>query len=275
MEDTGAQPAAFVSGRPPAALRPYVRRVLGYREHAPVPLRRRQAPAGEVALILGFHPLVLSGPAIGTARAAAFAGGLSDTWVLTEFSGPQAGVQVDLTPLGMFTLLGGRPVPGGAVPVLAELEDPVLAALPDRLAELPTWTDRFAHVAEVLAARLLADRARRPDPEVAHAWECLHRSRGAVQVRRLAAEVGWSRRHLQHRFGSQIGLAPRTTGRVLRFAAAARLVGGGTGALAGIAADCGYADQAHLTREFRALAGTTPTGFRSEWLGDPVTGRQS
>lgn len=265
MDDAGREPAGFVPARPPAALRPYVTRYLGYREHASRPLRRRQAPADAVALILGFHPLALSGPAVGAGSAAAFVGGLSDTWVLTEFTGPQAGVQVDLTPLGMFTVLGGRPVAGGAVPALDELDDPVLAALPGRLAELPTWSARFALVTGVLAGRLLDGRARRPAPEVAHAWGRLHRTRGAVTVRALAAETGWSRRHLQDRFGTQIGLTPRTAGRVLRFAGAARLVGGSTTPLAEVAAACGYADQPHLSREFRALAGTTPSAYRREW----------
>ena len=34
--------------------------------------------------------------------------------------------------------------------------------------------------------------------------------------------------------------------------------------LATIAADCGYADQAHMAREWRALAGASPT----QWLAD-------
>lgn len=253
--------------RPPAALRPHVLRYLGYRERSDTPVRRRQAPAAGVALILGSHPLSLSGPAIGTARAAAFLGGLSDTWVRTEFTGPQAGVQVDLTPLGVFTLLGGRTVSGGAVPALDALDDPALAALPDRLADAPSWVDRFALVSDLLADRMLDAGARRPAPEVAYAWRRLAATGGRATVSGLAAETGWSRRHLQSRFRAQVGLAPRTAGRVLRFAAASRLVGTGATPLAEVAAACGYADQAHLTRAFRALAGTTPSAYRAEWAG--------
>ncbi|MBP2368776.1 helix-turn-helix domain-containing protein [Pseudonocardia parietis] len=261
--------AEYVPARPPAALRRYVLRYLGYREHSPVPVRRRQAPAAGVALILGFHPMTLSGPALGPARAAAFAGAMSDTWVLTEFTGPQAGVQVDLTPLGMFMLLGGQVLPTGGVPALDQLSDPVLAALPDRLAAAPGWAERFALVSGVLADRLLDVRARRPAPEVVHAWDRLAATGGRVTVGRLAAETGWSRRHLQARFSAQVGLAPRTAGRVLRFAAASRLVGGGRIPLAEVAVTCGYADQAHLSREFRALAGTTPSSYRVEGEGFP------
>ncbi|GAA1869648.1 AraC family transcriptional regulator [Pseudonocardia alni subsp. carboxydivorans] len=225
--------AEYVPGRPPAALRGHVLRYLGYREHAAAPLRRRQPPSAGTALILGLHPLTLSGPAVATGSAAAFVGGLSDTWVLTEFTGPQAGVQVDLTPAATYTLLGGRALPGGTVPRLDELDDPVLASLPARLAAEPTW-DRLSATA------------------------------GRVGVAELAAETGWSRRHLQSRFRSQVGLTPGTVRRVLRFARAAELVGGGRDPLALVAAECGYADQPHLSREFRALAGISPAAFRAE-----------
>lgn len=255
----------YVPAQPPAALRRHVLRYLGYRERSTAPVRRRQAPAAGIALILGFHPLSLSGPLIGTGAAAAFVGGLSDSWVLTEFTGPQAGIQVDLTPAALFTLLGGRTVGDGAVPALDRLEDPELAALPERLAAAPDWGRRFALVTDLLADRLLDVRARRPAPEVAHAWDRLAASAGAVPVTTLAAETGWSRRHLQARFAGQMGLSPRTAGRVLRFAGASRLVGGSRTPLAEVAATCGYADQAHLSREFRALAGTTPSAFRAEW----------
>ncbi|MCM3844720.1 AraC family transcriptional regulator [Pseudonocardia sp. DR1-2] len=256
--------AEYVPGRPPAALRGHVLRYLGYREHAAAPLRRRQPPSAGTALILGLHPLTLSGPAVATGSAAAFVGGLSDTWVLTEFTGPQAGVQVDLTPAATYTLLGGRALPGGTVPRLDELDDPVLAALPARLAAEPTWDGRFALVSALLADRLLDDRARLPAPEVRYAWDRLSATAGRVGVAELAAETGWSRRHLQSRFRSQVGLAPGTVRRVLRFARAAELVGGGRDPLALVAAECGYADQPHLSREFRALAGISPAAFRAE-----------
>lgn len=255
--------------RPPAALRPFVLRYLGYREESAVPVQRRQAPAAGIALVLGFHPLELSGPVAGSTTAAAFVGGLGDSWVLTRFTGPQAGIQVDLTPVGLYTLLGGRALPNGAVPALDELADPGLVALPGRLAAAPDWPARFALVSELLAGRLLDVRARRPAPEVVHAWHRLSAAGGRVSVSGLAAETGWSRRHLQARFSTQIGIGPRTAGRVLRFSRASALVSGSRVPLAEIAATCGYVDQAHLGREFRSLAGVTPAGFRAEWAGFP------
>lgn len=83
----------------------------------------------------------------------------------------------------------------------------------------------------------------------------------------LAAETGWSDRHLRTRFREQIGLAPKAAARVIRFDRARRILqqralAGQPLDLAGLAAGCGLSDQAHLDREFRALAGTAP----SRWV---------
>ena len=111
--------------------------------------------------------------------------------------------------------------------------------------------------------------------EVAWAWRRLVRSGGRVGVRELAADTGWSRRHLLTRFRGQVGLAPKTAARVLRFQRAARLLVPATvydgrpthpaPSVTEVAAACGFADHAHLVHEFHALAGCTPTEFVAEW----------
>ena len=55
-----------------------------------------------------------------------------------------------------------------------------------------------------------------------------------------------------------MGLRPKETARVVRFDRARRLLHAGV-RLGDVAADAGYFDQAHLNREFRALAGLSPT----------------
>ena len=243
-----------------------VRRYQAYDEvAAPEPLRRREAPHGACTLILSWaDPLEMAGPG-GHARSAAFLAGMHDEAVVTAFAGHQQGIQVDLTPLGVLRLLD-RPTATltNRIAPLDALDEPALAALPERLAHLPDWSRRHALVDATLAA--LLDRSRTaPDPEVTHAWTRLTRARGRVAVSTLADETGWSRRHLLTRFRDQVGLAPTTAGRVLRFREAARLLVAGAPTVADVAATCGFADHSHLVREFRDLAGVTPTRYVQEW----------
>jgi AraC-like DNA-binding protein len=269
----------YTPGRPHPALAGYVLRYLGYREHSRTPVLRRQAAAASCTLIISFGPrLRLHGPA-GPLAPASFLAGMHDAPVRTEFVGLQHGVQVDLGPLGAYALLG-RPLSDltNATPQLTELDVPELAGLPGRLAEAPGWRERFALIDDALLRRLDASTAR-PDPEVAWAWRRLVADGGRVEVHELAAATGWSRRHLLTRFRRQVGLGPKTAARVLRFQRAARLLapagvhGPGPSdtasvpvrSIADVAAACGYADHAHLVREFRALAGCTPTEYLVEW----------
>lgn len=91
--------------------------------------------------------------------------------------------------------------------------------------------------------------------ESAVAW--LQASGGCVSIERLAQHVGISRRQLERRFREHVGLPPRLFGRILRFQRAFHMLGRESGAA--IAAQCGFADQAHLVREVRRFAGVTPT----------------
>ena len=261
------------AGRPHPSLAGVVRRYEGYDELATAPLRRREAPHGACTLILSWaDPLETSGPG-GSSRQAAFLAGMHDGAVLTAFAGHQQGIQVDLAPLGVLRLLD-RPLSllTNRITALDELGVPALAELPGRLAETPAWPDRHALVDATL--RALLDRSRtRPDPEIVHAWGRLSAARGRVAVGTLADETGWSRRHLLTRFRDQVGLAPTTAGRVLRFREAARLLVPGawdrhepsSTTISDVAAACGFADHSHLVREFRDLAGVTPTRYVQEW----------
>ena len=139
----------------------------------------------------------------------------------------------------------------------------------DRLQSAPSWSQRFAVLDRLLAARLAGGpgsgrTAGRPRPEVVRAWQRIQAGAGDVRVRDLAAEVGCSPRHLGELFRREIGLAPKEAARVVRFDRARRRLQARQrpGALAELAADCGYYDQSHLNRDFRSLAGAAPL----EWL---------
>ncbi|MDX6689220.1 MAG: hypothetical protein QOG15_677 [Solirubrobacteraceae bacterium] len=84
------------------------------------------------------------------------------------------------------------------------------------------------------------------------AWSLPEAAHGDVAVQRLAEGVGWSRRHLASCFKADIGMSPKTAARILRFEQVTALLRTGAAAsLADAAYDCGYADQAHLNRDFR------------------------
>jgi len=98
--------------------------------------------------------------------------------------------------------------------------------------------------------------------ETTEAWSRLTESSGQVDVAGLAAAVGWSRRHFTERFSAEYGIGPKALGRVLRFERARwMLVRPDRGSLAEVAATCGYADQAHMVREWHAMAGGSPTAW--------------
>jgi AraC-like DNA-binding protein len=77
------------------------------------------------------------------------------------------------------------------------------------------------------------------------------------RVDRLAGELGFSERQLRRRFQAAVGYGPKTLQRVLRLRRflARAAAADGDNQLATAAFEAGYADQAHLGRECRALAG--------------------
>ena len=77
---------------------------------------------------------------------------------------------------------------------------------------------------------------------------------GPARVADVAAELGLSERQLRRRCMTAFGYGPKTLQRVIRFQRALRAARASGGDLAAIAYRCGYADQAHLAREVRALA---------------------
>jgi AraC-like DNA-binding protein len=104
-----------------------------------------------------------------------------------------------------------------------------------------------------------------PDPLVEAAVASLGSRTGIRPVAYLADRLGVSERHLHRRCRAAVGYGPKTLDRVLRFRRFLALAETRphTG-LARLAADAGYADQSHLSRESRRLAGTTPAALLPE-----------
>jgi AraC-like DNA-binding protein len=264
--------------RPHPALRALISRYIGYRQDGVLLEVHRGLPSQHVTLIVSLEApvrlLEMPGSDQRAARCQGLVGGLHTGPALIAQDRLQAGVHLEVSPLGVRTLLG---VPAselaGRVIDLADLPRPGLAQLPERLVEAPSWARRFEILDEVLltcatssASRDSRATAQQPPGEVRWAWRRILTEGGAVPVSQLARDVGWSRRHFSELFAREFGLAPKQAARVVRFGRAAALLRRlPPGGLAEVAQLCGYFDQAHLTNEWRALAGCTPhTWIREE-----------
>ncbi|MGW6917745.1 helix-turn-helix domain-containing protein [Kitasatospora sp. NPDC054939] len=279
----GPQPAGgpvvdeAVRALPAPALRPYVAWYSGYRQQGVAPALHRGLPSPYLTFILTLDdPLVIAAhpdPAQRPDAYAALLGGLHTSPALIVHEGRQSGVQIAVRPLAARALFGlpAGELGGVDVPLDAVL-GPTGARVREALLAVPDWAQRFAVLDGALAELLLradasAGRLARPAglaPEVRWAWRELLRTGGAPTVAELARRTGWSSRHLQDRFRHEVGLTPKAAARVIRFDRARHLltVPAPHLRLADVAARCGYFDQAHLAREFRALAGSAP----SAWL---------
>jgi len=242
----------------------------GYREHRASPLVRREVPVLVVPLIVNFAaPFALSVAGGETAAPQGFTAGIIDRPVLVSSTGAAACVQVDFTLAGAYRFfqLDQREMAGRIV----DLDDIAgLGALAARLRDCRCWAECFRLLDVVIGERLASGRAL--SPEVAGGLSWLTARRGRGQMRELAATLGWSERHLTRRFSSETGVAPKTVARILRFEHARSLAAAGRdGGWAEIAQAAGYADQAHLTREFTALSGLPPAALtRRGGEGDSV-----
>ncbi len=244
------------AGTPHPALRPHLAGPYwGWSEEGP-PTRRVEVPQSGVVLVLSLGPRL----AVDGVAHTSFIAGLYDVPVTLDHDGRQLGAQITFTPVGARTLLG---LPLGELTRLTVEADAVLGpagrVLEERLAGLSGWDARFAALDAFLLRRLAG--AAPPRPDVAYAWTRLEATGGRATVGELCQALGCSRRHLAATMRAELGLPPKTLARLLRFErAVAGLVAGR--AVADVAAACGYADQAHLTHEFRALADVTPRAYQ-------------
>ena len=182
----------------------------------------------------------------------------------------QAGVQLAVHPLASRALFG---VPSAELSV-TDFDAAVMLGrrgveLRDRVAESHRWQEAFGLVGGYLVdARRSRERAS-VRPEVAYAWRLLERSRGRAAVSAVAERIGITTRHLTTLFRREVGRTPKTVAMLMRFEhATARIAEAtrryGRADLAAIALDTGYADQAHLTREFVRFAGVPPRAWLAE-----------
>jgi AraC-like DNA-binding protein len=178
-----------------------------------------------------------------------------------------------VVPTGRVKMVGARLSPLGLHRLLPLPQDGLAGEIVPLESVWSAWTRRAAERAgaattpaaaldafERAIEELIPDEGKGArDRPVAAAVGVLRARNGNASITRLAFDTGVSRRQFERCFREQVGLPPRLYARIVRFQRAFQALGSASGA--SIAAHYGYADQAHLVREFRRFAGTTPTAL--------------
>jgi AraC-like DNA-binding protein len=230
------------------------------------PARERELPRGDISLIVnleGRHAIVdATDPHREHVFKDAWVTGLQDRAFLTASGGRAWLCGARLTVEGAYRLFGVAPRElANTIVDLDALHGVAARTLVDAIRNAPTADRRLTLLGTYVAER--AARACKWDGAVEWALERIAATRGCVSVLSLAREIGWSREHLHRRFVNQVGLGPKTCAQLARFHATLLALERHTDdGLAAAAQRLGYFDQAHLAREFRAIAGTTITDYR-------------
>lgn len=255
------QPAADETCPPlPNDLRPFLVRWAGFADMAAPPFTHRMPATTFLPLIINFADpyLIHAGHKPDTQAAHhTFTAGLIDRFTVVRSLGPVHCVQVDFTPAGARAFLR---VPlteiTGHVVSLADLLGQDGRDIVEKLALCGGWPERFRILEQFLRRRILP--GPRQSAAVLAAVREIETSGGKARISGLARQLDISREHLTRRFSAEVGIGPKAYARIVRFENALRHLQDGSDTVAAIAHETGYADQAHLTREFGRMAGTTP-----------------
>jgi AraC-like DNA-binding protein len=248
---------------PAPLLRPFISHYAGYFADGVAPGMHAGLPSRHAHIFISLdQPIEIVRMPRPSARAGAFASfvtGLQDAPALVRNASTLHHLHVLLTPFGVRALLGASPADlASCVFDLSDFWGRSAHGLIGRLRSANTWRNRFAILDEVFS------RALRPfaaPSEILWAWSRLGQARGSVSIQDLADDIGWSRRHFSERFRCEIGITPKTAARIFRFEHSCSLIKKNRPSLAQVAFDCGYHDQAHMTREWNSLAGCTPKSW--------------
>lgn len=241
----------------PGPLRDYISHWEGYDYTLPEDLIHHGLPSTNMTLIFQFDNPVDAGWSLTTTtRMWVLVAGLHTRPSLVRTHGSQHGIQVSLTPLGSRAFLE---TPVGALTgeiVSGAQARCSLDETHEQISDMD-WAARFRFLSGYFTGHLSRTGGVPViRPELLRAWDLLTDS-SPTTVDHAARDVGWSRRHLLNRFRSEFGLSPSEIRRVARFQDARHLAESGV-PLALAAHMAGYADQAHLTRDWSRFAGAAP-----------------
>jgi AraC-like DNA-binding protein len=259
----GEMASDFATCLPAPILRRFISHYGGARVHGLTPGVNTTLPSRHGHLIISLGAPInvrrVSNEAPRAEHFSALVSGLQDGFAVVERTCSWDGLHVFFRPLGLQAVLGATAseLACGAV-ALSDLCPRDARELMERMSSVQDWQARFAILDEVLTRRLTPAHG---SPLVAHAWRQLAASHGRRSVESIAQDTGWSRQHLADRFRAELGITPKTAARIFRFERACGLISHLRQPLAAVAAACGYADQAHMTRDWNAFTGTSPKSW--------------
>ena len=235
---------------PPAPLAPLVRCLWILEDDRGPGEIDRVLPDGCVEIIIHYGAAMKDQPG-------AIVAGQLKTAARLESTGPigMIGVRFEPWGAGCFLRESLRGLTGSVVPL-----DTIWGAESERVeARVRDAKDdaaRLRVLTESLMRRLPRGGNRSSELAAAFAW--ITQSQGAIPIEELATRLGWSRRRLERRFAEAVGLPPKSLCRIERFQSVVKNLREPESArLVDLAIDAGFADQAHLANEFRALAGVS------------------
>ena len=183
-----------------------------------------------------------------------------------------------IQPTGRVCVLGVRFWPGGTYPFLRipqhEIAGRVLgldtivgsfaSELHSRIADAASAAEKFRVVEALLAERLI--HAGRLDDRLAKAVRLIFQTGGCLPMDELARAIGVNARGLDRSFNTRVGIPPKALCRIVRFQRVFKLLEQQSAGAnwTQIALECGYYDQSHFIKEFKAFAGKEPTGYLAE-----------
>jgi len=131
--------------------------------------------------------------------------------------------------------------------------------LREALLETDSPQEKFHTLERFLLARIAKPLERHP--AAAHALAKFRQVPLADLISDVAEEVGLSQRRFIQVFTEEVGVSPKLFHRIQRFQKALRLMEKRETGILDIALTCGFYDQAHFIKEFRAFSGLTPTAY--------------
>ena len=225
--------------------------------------RDRILPSGQSQLLINLGPpqyrIAPGPPEVRVPFTDIWYSGLHQGPIDTEAPHGNALLGVAFTARGTFPWLGER-MDGLSDRIIA-LADAVgdgALALREQLLNTASLEARFKLVEQWLLARFKPRNI--VHPGVRWAVDRIAAAGGKVTIEELAAQSGFSRKHLGNLFQQQVGMGPKALARVHRFRGALDILNRANGEVpwSALAEQCGYYDQSHLINEFRRFTGFSP-----------------